>query len=142
MDSVIQVVSGWLFTPDQSRVLIVNNIGGVWTPPGGGVEMGEHLEPAMIREAYEETGLRVMPERLVAVSEGFNIVKQHKIVFFSFLLRQIDPLQQPEIVRPDEISEIMWATPSDVAARMPWLPFDPWVVTSERHVRIYHSEIK
>lgn len=30
-----------------------------WTPPGGGVEFGESLEEALVREAKEETGLDV-----------------------------------------------------------------------------------
>jgi len=41
--------------------------------PGGGVELGEHLEAAVIREVKEETGLNVKEPKLVhAVSNFFT----------------------------------------------------------------------
>lgn len=141
MDQVIQVVSGLLFNSDRSRLLIVNNIGGSWSPPGGGVEKGEWLEPAMIREAYEETGLHVRPQRLVAISEGFNDRKGHKLVFFNFLLALSDPDQEPTIQHPDEIAEIRWATPEDVVQKLPYLPFDPWAVVNDSIPRLYRTTI-
>lgn len=45
------------------RLLLVNHKmlrqGDFWTPPGGGVEVGESLEEALKREYREETGLFV-----------------------------------------------------------------------------------
>ena len=35
----------------------------IWRPPGGGVKPGEDFVEAVVREAYEETGLRVTLER-------------------------------------------------------------------------------
>ena len=40
---------------------------GWWTLPGGGVELGEHPEQAMVREVEEETGLIVEPAGLLGV---------------------------------------------------------------------------
>jgi ADP-ribose pyrophosphatase YjhB (NUDIX family) len=42
---------------------------GRWSVPGGRVEPGESDQAAVVREAWEETGLRVRPERLVGVVE-------------------------------------------------------------------------
>ena len=40
-----------------------------WSPPGGGVNIGEDIETAARREAFEETGLRIEPGRLLYVEQ-------------------------------------------------------------------------
>lgn len=42
----------------------------VWGLPGGGMEPGEEPAEAVIREVYEETGVHVHPERIIAVLAG------------------------------------------------------------------------
>src|SRR5947208_15868189 len=37
----------------------------IWALPGGRIEPGETWETAAVREAYEETGYRIIVERLV-----------------------------------------------------------------------------
>jgi len=55
----------------KGRVLLVQRgtppNRGKWSLPGGGVEWGETLRDALVREFREETGLRVRPEPLVDV---------------------------------------------------------------------------
>ena len=48
---------------DEAILLVKHNIDGqmLWAPPGGGVEFGESLESAIIREFKEETSLDVKP---------------------------------------------------------------------------------
>ena len=41
-----------------------------WAPPSGGVEPGETVAETAMREVYEETGIAVVPERVVAVLSG------------------------------------------------------------------------
>lgn len=41
-----------------------------WAPPSGGVEPGETVAGAAAREVFEEAGIAVLPERVVAVLSG------------------------------------------------------------------------
>jgi 8-oxo-dGTP pyrophosphatase MutT (NUDIX family) len=55
--------------PDQAgRILLIERTdNGLWTIPGGGMEVGETIAQTAVREVEEETGLRVTVDRLVGI---------------------------------------------------------------------------
>lgn len=53
----------------------------VWMPPGGGVELGESLELALLREIHEETGLEIEKKQLLWIHE-FIEEPYHAIEFY------------------------------------------------------------
>lgn len=56
---------------------------GVWSFPGGHVEFGEHPEQAVIREALEETGLKISSvEKLTFTSDFYENGTQYITLFF------------------------------------------------------------
>ena len=59
-------VSAIIITP-QGLLLQRRADNGLWGLPGGGVEPGESVTEAVVRETLEETGLDVEPLRLVGV---------------------------------------------------------------------------
>jgi 8-oxo-dGTP pyrophosphatase MutT (NUDIX family) len=56
---------------DRREVLLVHSKErGNWMPIGGMVEPGEEPADSVVREVFEETGVEVVPERLVGVFDG------------------------------------------------------------------------
>jgi 8-oxo-dGTP pyrophosphatase MutT (NUDIX family) len=62
-------VSALIFDSAGRILLHRRSDNGKWCPIGGMVEPGEEPADAVVREAREETGLEVLPERLVGVYE-------------------------------------------------------------------------
>jgi ADP-ribose pyrophosphatase YjhB (NUDIX family) len=63
---------------DDGHVLLQRRSdNGLWGLPGGGVEIGESVSTAIVREVREETGLTVQIERLVGVYSNprFQVVR-------------------------------------------------------------------
>lgn len=60
-----------LIHDDMGRVLLQRRSDdGTWSLPAGAVDPGESPAQAVVREVWEETGLRVVPEKLAGVFSG------------------------------------------------------------------------
>ena len=58
---------------DEGKVLLTRRQdNGQWCLPSGGMESGESVSEAILREVFEETGLRVRLKRLVGVYSDPN----------------------------------------------------------------------
>ena len=63
---------------DAHRLLLVRQMdGNVWSTPGGVIEPDERPADAAVREAWEETGLHVLPDRLVGAYGGAECVVRY-----------------------------------------------------------------
>src|SRR2546421_2815552 len=63
-------ISGVVVTADRRVLLVKTKECPTWMPIGGMVEPGEEPADAVVREVLEETGVDVVPERLVGVFDG------------------------------------------------------------------------
>jgi 8-oxo-dGTP diphosphatase len=68
------LVSGILPVRQDGRMLLLLRPSGTWDPPAGRLAPAESFERGAVREVYEETGLLIAPQRLLAtwVGEGPN----------------------------------------------------------------------
>ena len=64
------LVSGILPVRSDGRMLLLLRPSGTWDPPAGRLAPGESFERGAVREVYEETGLLVAPQRLLATWVG------------------------------------------------------------------------
>ena len=101
------------------RVLIVRRgtppMQGVYTLPGGGVELGETLEQAIVREVREETGLAIEPialagYRQVIARDAAGRIERH-FVILPFAARYL----AGEIALNAELAEAAWLWPAELS---------------------------
>lgn len=85
-------IRGILLSEDQKILLVRESIDGKWALPGGWGDIGYSPKETIIKEFKEETGLDIVPEKLLAIFDK----KMHphppqpfyvyKIVFFCKLM--------------------------------------------------------
>src|SRR4029077_17648553 len=104
----------------DGRVLIVRRgrppTHGLYTLPGGGVELGETLQQAVIREIREETGLDIEPVVLAGYREAIvrddaGRIERH-FVILPFAARWVGG----DLVLNEELAEARWLKPAELSA--------------------------
>jgi len=101
------------------RVLIVRRARppaqGLYTLPGGVVELGESLIEAVVREVREETGLAIEPVALAGYGEALardaaGRIERH-FVILPFAARWLSG----ELALNEELAEARWLLPSELS---------------------------
>lgn len=81
-----------------------------WEPTGGGVEFGETLEEAVVREVQEEVGAKPFNIEYLGLREVFREHKGKKTHWIAFDYRvQVDPTEV-KIMEPEKCAELKWCT--------------------------------
>lgn len=97
-----------IFNEHGAILLIQRRDDQLWAMPGGLVEVGETPAEGTCREAWEETGVVVMPQLLVGVYDSRRAgsrTKRHMYQFV-FLCQPLDAEQQPIVT--DETLDARW----------------------------------
>ncbi len=79
---------------------------GTWTMPGGKIDFQEKIDDGILREVFEETGVRIKKEDLKLLSVTNDIVKDAHFVTIGFLCEKFEG--EPRAMEPDEIVEWRW----------------------------------
>lgn len=86
---------------------------GRWTLPGGGIHLGEKPEVCAVRELYEETGVRIEPNKLKLIYSGRPAKKRglnYKMYVYGIRLEG-----QPAPVRQRfELTQSQWINRQDL----------------------------
>ncbi len=99
---------GILLIRDESLLLVkrkYNPDAGYWSIPGGHLDLGERVEDAAVREAFEETGFKTRITELAGIINKVMYDEDNKIeyhyVLINYFVEQIegDEYQQP---KPDD----------------------------------------
>jgi 8-oxo-dGTP pyrophosphatase MutT (NUDIX family) len=113
---------------DKGQVLLIQRTKepyiGAWAMPGGKIEVGEHPDETMIREFYEETGLRVEVKRFCGVvSEVMDEPDISHFLLYVFSLRIVGGKLHE---RATEEGPLEWFSPENLAGNT--VPSDEWMI--------------
>ena len=81
--------------------------------PGGALHQGEHIVDGVIREIYEETGIRTQFESLVCFRHWHGYRFQKSDIYF---VCRLSPLNQEIVLDEQEINECLWMPVKDYMA--------------------------
>jgi ADP-ribose pyrophosphatase YjhB (NUDIX family) len=126
MRLLLPSVSAHIFDAAGRLLLVRQRESGVWSTPGGLVEPDERPADTVVRETWEETGLLVVPECVLAVYGGPEFVvryphgdeAQYVVVAFGCAV-------SGGALRPDaeETAAVQYWAAADAAT----LPLAPWL---------------
>jgi len=105
----------------DSRVLVARRAKGastgLYTLPGGVVEVGETLYQAVVREIAEETGITIEPVALAGQREFITRDETGRVsrhfVILCFAARWLAGEGTPQV---EELSELRWLRPAELSA--------------------------
>ena len=83
---------------------------GLWSVPGGLVEVGERVKDAAIREALEETGLRVEVMERLGVVDKIVRDEEGKVRYHFIIVQFLARIVEGEARAMDDALEARWAS--------------------------------
>ena len=119
-------VQVYIYSQECRKVLMLKRTeekSGYWQPVCGGIEAGETLVEAGIREVYEETGIREYKE-LIRLANAYEYNEPKNGIMMQMrdrcLLMLIE--RNAEIMISEEHVEYRWCCLSEVSALNDWMP--------------------
>ncbi|SEG75081.1 NUDIX domain-containing protein [Paenibacillus sp. UNC499MF] len=124
---------------DSGEVLLQNKGNGEkWSLPAGAIEPGEAPAEAIVREVREETGLYVVPSKLIGVFGGkeyrYQYPNGHKVEYTIFMF---DCVVHSGILDPldSETAELRYFSPEQMPELA--LPYPKSVLSREENKEVY-----
>lgn len=101
---------------EDGKVLLCNSHKwpGLYTVPGGHVELGETCEEALVREIKEEVGLDIRVVDLISIQQVIfptEFYRRAHFIFFDYLCAMDG--DQSVKVDAKEIQQTIWTTPKE-----------------------------
>jgi 8-oxo-dGTP diphosphatase len=118
-DRPIVGVGAVVFDGD-GRVLLVKRahepLKGEWSLPGGGVEIGETLAAAVIREIFEETGLTVEVGEVVEVLDRVEHAPDGRVEYHFVIIDYVCRVLTGTLTCGSDADGAQWVRREDLAA--------------------------
>jgi 8-oxo-dGTP diphosphatase len=103
---------------DRDRVLLVKRahepLIGRWSLPGGGVELGETLHDAVVREVREETGLDVHVGPVVEVLDRIHHTGEGRVEFHFVIVDYLCSVAGGTMAHSSDAADACWVPVDDL----------------------------
>lgn len=113
----IEIVGSAIIENNEGKILLTKSSKwhDKWTMPGGHIEFGETIEQALLREAEEETGLKLKSLGTIAFGELINSKDFHRPAHFIYfdILCKMEEVNSAIKLQDDELSECVWVSPEE-----------------------------
>lgn len=132
-DRKVDAVRAYCFCGND-LVIVYSDTKGYWTPPGGGVELGETVEEAAVREVLEETNMRVIEQIPIGTLEVFEPEQTKFQVRLICIVEPVGPFvadTDPE----GDITEIKLIDPNDIKQYFDWGEVGDYVLARALELR-------
>jgi 8-oxo-dGTP pyrophosphatase MutT (NUDIX family) len=115
-----------------------NAFGEKWSLPAGAIEPGEAPAEAVVREVWEETGLHVVPRKLLGVFGGkdfrYLYPNSHLVEYNVFMFECV--IQSGELIPIDnETSELHYFSPNNMPELA--LPYPKYLFSHQDNDEVY-----
>jgi len=105
---------------DEGRVLLVRRgnppAKGIWSVPGGAVELGETVRQAAQREVREETGLDVQIGEVVGVVDFISSDVRGETEYHYVIVDFIGRNPRGMLRAGGDVSDVRWVSPEDMSS--------------------------
>ncbi len=100
-----------LILEDEGKILFLRQTatkGGRYSLPGGNVEESEFAREALCREAFEETGIRLTPDRLTLAHVLHRRKRETGEIFIVFYFKAVQFKGEPVSQEPHKFDHAIW----------------------------------
>ncbi|MEU4381815.1 NUDIX hydrolase [Micromonospora echinofusca] len=107
---------------DAGRVLLARRAdNGLWSVPAGLIDPGEQPADAVVREVYEETGVRVRIERLAGLATHPVVYPNGDVCEYLNVWFRCRAVGGEPRVNDDESIDVAWFDPTDLPEVNEWV---------------------
>lgn len=110
---MVEVVTGPLILNKKGEAFLIRSPkwGDAYLFPGGHIEEGETIFDSVIREAEEETGLKILPKYIVNAGERIFDPEFHRKAHLIYFHLVCEALTEEVKADTREVSEYIWIDP-------------------------------
>ena len=114
------IVAVGVIIRESDRILLIKRdkepAKGLWTFPGGAVELGETVHQAARREALEETGLEIEMGEVAIVLDAIFHDDQDAVAYHYVIIDYYARTRGGALRPGSDVSDVRWASLEDVEA--------------------------